>query len=477
MNHMPRNYGLKLLRREEGAVLILVAIAMFLFVIVIGVTVDYSRAQAVQARMQSALDAAGLDLVAEASLYDPSFDGSRTQWLQLQGARFFNANFPDGYLESSPVTLVVQQIVTRDVVEPIALGVNLTATSMDPTNFLRILGVSSVPVSAFSQVADLSAYRSEFAFVIDTSSAMSIAIDQGIPRIQVVQNALDNLITYFFGQNPHGVYGAIVPFAGAENVGTGHPAWMTGTIPMGWSGCALARDPTQTGSLPPNLTYDIAEDDPTSNPPISLFNAYDNIYSGVGINTNVGCPTQITTDEDTQTPLLNAVSGLSVASSSDVLMNLGVAWGWRLLSPHWRVDQWSSFMNTTGLPLDYNLPGRKKIMILVTSGQNSMDYTNPNDYNAYGHQGGNLPPPIPGQTPVDEINTSTLAVCSAFKNIDPGNNIIFTVGFGLPGTVNTPLLQACATSPSYSYTVSTNAGLYAVMAGLGREVQLILLRQ
>ncbi len=473
MNPMLRTHCLKLLRREDGAVLVLVGIALFLFVVVVGVTVDYSRAQAVQARMQSALDAAGLDLVAEASLYDPSFDGSRTQWLDLQGARFFNANFPDGYLQSSPVTLDIEQIVTKDAVEPIALGVDLTANSVDPTNFLNILGVSSVPVSAFSQVAVLSAYRSEFAYVIDTSSAMGMAIDQGIPRIQVVQNALDNLITYFFGKDPSAIYAGIVPFAGAENIGTGHPGWMNaGTIPMGWSGCVLARDDTLDGLLPPNLSYDIAEDDPSSGGP-TLFNAYDNTHS-TSINPNAGCPTQITTDENDQTTLLNAVSGLSVSTSSDVLMNLGVAWGWRLLSPRWRGDAWSSFMSTTGLPLDYNLPGRKKIMILVTSGQNSMDTTDPHDYNAYGFQGANLYIP-PGDTPAQALDASTLAVCNAFKNNDPANNIIFTIGFGT--SVNTTLLQECATSPSYSYTVSTNAGLYAAMTGLGREVQLILVRQ
>jgi hypothetical protein len=471
MNHTLRNHFLKLLRHEEGGVLILVAVAMFLLVIVVGVAVDYSRAQAVQARMQSALDAAGLDIVAEMTLYDPSTDGTPDHYLQVLATRFFNANFPDGYLESSPVILTTELIHHIDVVEIIDVGVNLTATSTDPTDFMHILGVSSVPVSAFTQVVVLSAYRSEFAFVIDNSAAMNLPIE-GVPRIQTVQNALTNLINYDFP--PTGIrafYGAIVPFAGAENIGTGYPGWMTGTTPPGWSGCVLARDAGQVGPLVPNLTYDISEDEPLSHPTLSQFNAYNNIYAGGSINHNTGCPAQITTDQNTAGPLVSAVSAMTAVPNTDTIMDLGLAWGWRLLSPHWQ-NRWGGFMDANGLPLNYNLPGRKKIMILVTSGANYMDDGNPNDYNAYGHQGGDLHSPHQA-----EMDTRTLTVCNAFKNIDPANNIIFTVGFGPPDTVNTPLLQACATSPDFSYTVSTNRGLYVAMTDMGREVQLMFLSQ
>lgn len=132
-------------------------------------------------------------------------------------------------------------------------------------------------------------------------------------------------------------------------------------------------------------------------------------------------------------------------------------------------------MDNNHLPLGYNLVGRKKIMILVTGGENVIEDANSTDYNAYGHQGMNLPPLQPGETRVQQLDTRTLQVCTAFKNIDPANNIIFTVGFGT--NVNTALLQACATEPSFSYTASTNEHLYVDMTALGREVQLLLLRQ
>jgi|HubBroStandDraft_6_1064221.scaffolds.fasta_scaffold3456837_1 Flp pilus assembly protein TadG len=64
-----RKHHLKLLQQEEGSVIILVAVTIFLFVMLVGVAVDYSRAQTVQARMQSALDAAGLAAMSE--LRDP----------------------------------------------------------------------------------------------------------------------------------------------------------------------------------------------------------------------------------------------------------------------------------------------------------------------------------------------------------------------------------------------------------------------
>ena len=218
---------------------------------------------------------------------------------------------------------------------------------------------------------------------------------------------------------------------------------------------------------------DISDEAPGFNPPLSQFGAYDNTH-GSGIFTNDGCPTAITTDQTRANALLPGVNAMTAGSTSnDVLMNIGMAWAWRLLSQNWNnshnngTGPWGGFMNSLNLPLDYGTPGRKKIIILVSSGQ---DVAGASDYNAYGYASAY-------NNPSGYLDPSLLALCNAFKNIDPENNIIYTIGYGPASYVNTALLQSCATTPAYSYLATTDQGLYFAMESLGHELQVIEVRQ
>ena len=193
--------------------------------------------------MQSALDAAGLAACARSSLRHPD-QYTLQEWMTLQVQKYFAADFPDGYLGAAPVALVTNVIISRDAVQPISFGIQVTASSSDPTDFMQVLGVSNVPVSAYTEIAIDGIYKSEYVYVIDNSALMSQTIDQS-PRLTVVQNALTNLILYTFSPTlSNGNYGAIVPFANAVNPGAGYSSWLTGAPPPAdWSGCMLSRDP------------------------------------------------------------------------------------------------------------------------------------------------------------------------------------------------------------------------------------------
>ena len=56
----------------------------------------------------------------------------------------------------------------------------------------------------------------------------------------------------------------------------------------------------------------------------------------------------------------------------DTHIDLGMAWGWRMLSPKWQ-GLWGGEMNTNSLPEAYNTPLMNKVVILMTDGDNTID--------------------------------------------------------------------------------------------------------
>jgi Flp pilus assembly protein TadG len=128
-------YGTKLfhrLRSEEGSVFILVALAAMMLIISTGVAVDMARAQVLQARIQSALDAAGLAAGSVANTPPttlPSYCGSST-WVQCTAQKYFNANFPTGYLASGTVTLSATQSGLNNSI------ISLSASTSQSTTYI-----------------------------------------------------------------------------------------------------------------------------------------------------------------------------------------------------------------------------------------------------------------------------------------------------------------------------------------------------
>jgi hypothetical protein len=134
----------------------------------------------------------------------------------------------------------------------------------------------------------------------------------------------------------------------------------------------------------------------------------------------------------------------TMTAGGNTAINLGAAWGYRMLSPNW-AGMWGGEMNATGnaqypqLPLPYNTPLMNKVVILMTDGMN-----NP--------PGGTAGTAYVGQSAptVASLDTSTKAVCDNMKS---HNIIIYTIGFGTtddnnpsnPTSVNGPLLKYCAT--------------------------------
>jgi Flp pilus assembly protein TadG len=280
------------MRSESGSVLIMVGFMIFLLIMAVGVAVDMTRAQILQQRISTALDAAGL---AAAQTVGSPPTGMPTQtWADQEASRYFNANFPTGYLGSSTVALAPVQFPNGDT-----STLALSATTSQAPVFMQTFGVTSMNVGAKSQVTRTNNQQGmELVLVLDDSSSMNGAVNasnSSVSKIDALKTAINGsggLLDILFGGNDTApnLYVGVVPFSEAVNI-AGAPAgnWMNGADPNGsaamypytsrWEGCVTARSSTTISSTesavtiagsPVNITLDISDDVPSAAP----FNRY-----------------------------------------------------------------------------------------------------------------------------------------------------------------------------------------------------------
>src|SRR5262249_1977832 len=148
----------------------------------------------------------------------------------------------------------------------------------------------------------------------------------------------------------------------------------------------------------------------------------------------------------------------SMVAAGDTLINEGIVWGWRMLSPNWR-GLWGGEMDANSLPLDYNSGYSRKVVVLMSDGWNSFI---PYNYKAFGWlwDSGNG---VQESTAEDTLDTNTKQICD---NMKAAGIEIFTVGFGNgngdksdKSSVNATLLQSCATDLSHFFLAPTNEQL------------------
>ena len=142
-----------LLEDQQGNTLMLVGLGIFALMGAAGSAIDMGRAQMVQAKLSSALDAAGLAAGATAN----------SQNINTEAQKYFDANFPSHYLSSDIKDFDVQmndQVIT------------LSANADVETDFMQVLGIDKVSVSASSEVTRANKGL-ELVLVLDNTGSMT----------------------------------------------------------------------------------------------------------------------------------------------------------------------------------------------------------------------------------------------------------------------------------------------------------------
>ena len=150
-------------RRQDGQVLILVALCAIVLIASVGLAVDSGLGYLVKAKLNSAVDSASLAAARSVTLGD-------TQTEQAANARqsakeFFNINYPDKFLLSTPTLNPVGVTFDKGMVT-----IDVSATASLPVSLMGILGFKTLDVAASAQTIrkDL-----DMVLVMDTSGSLN----------------------------------------------------------------------------------------------------------------------------------------------------------------------------------------------------------------------------------------------------------------------------------------------------------------
>lgn len=488
-------------RSKSGNVVIIFAFMLIPLLTAVGGAVDLSRALLAEQRLSNALDATALAVGANETATEAE--------LQQLAQDFFNANYPDSLIGTpGPITLTIENGV-----------VNVSGTSQLNTTLLALIDIDVMNVHAASQVVRESKSL-EVALVLDNTGSMA---QNG--KIDALRSASHTLVDILFGEetvHPKLKIG-FVPFSQAVNVGSwnagefwidsnaqssihgenfqqisGNPANIFDLYDQlsdkSWNGCVETRpQPLDELDTPPDpangdtlwVPY-FYPDEPGSrgNPSWGYRNSYiDDSTSGTnefkqryvakyngddayGDGPHWGCYIPPIT------PLTNVKADLHTAID-DFIANgythipIGLAWGWRLLSPD------EPF--TEGAP--YSDPETDKAIVLLTDGENTLQYQNSHNksyYSAYGFVNEGRLGTTNYNTAVAQLDPKTTRVCNNIK--DQGIRL-YTITFQLSNGPTKDMMRACATSPSLYYDSPSNAALQTIFETIAKDLSNLRISQ
>ncbi len=263
-------------RSESGMTLPLMGLSMIVMTGFAGLAIDVGRMQMVQSKLQFSLDAAGLAAGSTVS----------TTSLNAEAVKYLKADFGCG--TGANATCYMGASLSTNSPSVTANSTNtvftLSATATVPTTFMGVVGVSSMTVTANSQISR-AVTGLELVFVLDNTGSMTQSAGGTISKIQALKNASTTLVNTLFGGATTSTNGklwvGIVPFSQTVNIGTSHTSWIdpdyvydgttdtTATLDWGnngsdWGGCVDAR---LSGE-------DITDDPPSSGTASTLFGKY-----------------------------------------------------------------------------------------------------------------------------------------------------------------------------------------------------------
>lgn len=259
------------------------------------------------------------------------------------------------------------------------------------------------------------------------------------------------------------------------------------TVPFVWKGCVEARtSPRDESDDPPSeelftahywaSTLDDYDEEDGDNdwPEIDETNEAQN----EGTGPNLGCGPAITSLTAEKTKVLAAIDEMQPWHRGGTHANLGLAWGWRTVSPRWQ-GLWGGD-TPNNLPMAYDAPLMDKVAIVLTDGTN-VYYDWPGglpgrplsgsfpdtDYSAYGRLSeGRLGTTNQGAAVV-EINNRMSRLC---ENMKDEGIVIYAITFQLNDAATQNLMRNCATDPEKYYNSPSNEELRATFVAIGNEL-------
>lgn len=399
----------RLHRDRDGNVTIIIALVLMTLLTASGVALDGIRAYALRSELSRAVDAAAL--AGGRSLHEDDRDATVRN--------VFAANFPANSFDAA----VGAPEILPDT-EAQTLKVSVTASM--PTTLMRLIGKESIDVYASSTTQSESAKGMELALVLDTTGSMSGS------KLTALKAAANDLIEVIYGnrETVQNVWVSVVPFAGRVNIKP-WKSWIKDSsnlfLTYLWGGCPDVR----SGAL-------ATDDTPPSGGKWKIFAPHGNWYDAADYCTRTSI-LPLTAEKSSITAKITALE-----AHGNTRTDIGLAWGWRNLSPRWR-GLWS---DTATLPLDYETDHMSKVVILMTDGENT--------------------PWQSGDSLTEQQTNQNLAAeCTAMKN---AGIEIYTITFQAPSYLD-PIYSACASSVEHHFiNAPTEAALEEAFGRIGGQL-------
>jgi len=465
-----------LVRNTEASVLPMVAGAMTMLLGTTGMAVDGARIYYVRDVLQRSLDAAGLAAGNAADLDN----------LEADAHRFFDANFSAAGGIASAGDLVLEISDDNRLI-------SLSATARIAPTFMAIFGFDSFDIAASTQITR-ETRGMELVLVADVTGSMAGH------RIRDLRKAANHMVDVVYGEEetaPNLMVG-VVPYITTVNIGSHRTNWLSeagkdmlafdeeheeyvhfGPDDVGWKGCVMAREDGEdlTDSVPstapfvPYLWPSSNENEWREGDGPGDWDYEINEDAGYkklkGRGPNVACPSEILPLVAEKSTIKDKIEDLEPWFMGGTSSAMGLAWGWRMVSPKWR----GLFGGDTpdGHPVDYDDDALDKVVVVLTDGGNGFATGGKPDggshFTAYGRAddfaGSN-------DAVVEEINTRFSKVCTAMK--DEGI-IIYSITFGTAIKYDTQqLFQACATNSSFHFHAPSGGDLDDAFDTIGRQL-------
>lgn len=407
----------------RGATVPLLALALVPLMGGVGAAIDYTRASAARASMQSALDATGLMLSKEVK-------GMGNVALQSRATEVFNALFTDSKATNVSVNAVLTQPGDG------MFNLKITGTGTVPTVFSAYMGYTQTSIGSTTEVT-WGMKKLNLALALDNTGSM----DKSSKMVEL-KKAAKNLLTTL--QNAERVPGdikiSIVPFAVDVNVGSDKAGetWIDWTDWDKQNGrCSNNNYDTYNSCVNANRTWtpsnhsswngcvkDRDQNDDVLNTPPGTSAA-----TKYRAHQAADCPTAMMTLSSSWTDLNSKIDAMAPAGNTNVTIGMQLAW--------------QTLSNNAPFLAPAPAPDLDKVIILLTDGQNTQNRWS--------------------QT-TSAIDARTEKVCA---NIKADNIKLYTVRV-IDG--NATLLKTCASQADMYYDVDQAAELNTVFSVIAQKL-------
>ncbi len=483
---------------KRGVIAVAFGLMFPVLIAAMGVGYDLGQAYMARSRLTQALDAAGLASAGTTGT---------TSAMETRFNAYIKANYPDMELGTLKGVTFTQS----------GNDVTVTGTVSVDTSFMKWFGRDTLDVTAEATVhRELQGV--EVAMVLDNTGSMSGS------KITNLKKAAVKLVDVMAAASlrstmPDSVKLSLVPYSMTVNVGSTYStaAWLdkNGQSPVNneiftttgvkrlnlftamsttWGGCVESRA----------SPYDVTEAPPTSSTPATLYvpyfapdepdttNAgYINNYladvtnssdwktrqgyaakynkkpktgtNGIGyqFGPNAGCELKpIVRLTNNFTALKTAINAMTTVGDTNI--PFGLMWGWHSISPN------APFSD--GVP--YGTERYKKIIILMTDGDNTDAVVNNNNQSSYAGIGYiwqnrlGITSGTASQRSA-KLDSKMTALCT---NAKAAGITIYTIRLE-NASANPTVIKGCATSPDYFYDVTDSNQLTSVFEAIANSIQ------